>query len=1170
MQRRERVRIRRRCEPFRRRLVQQRWVFPMAAYLYPAVLIVLMMFADAHIYAAAAKDMARLMLQLAHTSKITALAYSRDGRLFASGAADGTVKIWQVETARQMRTFAGGGAGPIDSLAFSSDGKLLSSQNIWISIWDLSKQDQPVVIGRCCKSPAPPIGDGEHFAIDAAFSPDGKSILSTDDHDTPVLWSLTKVPQARRFVPKQKPTRIEGLAYTGLALSPDGRLAASLDLYGKLKLWAVRTGSEIWSISLGNGGQAAPAFSPDGQFILAGPSGVGSLTLVRVASGEAVRRFEMKLESSVASLAGFGMFCGKSGRYVVAPSSEGEILVWETASARRLRGVPARNGTQFFLDVRMACSPDGRHLLSAAQGDTAIREWNLDSRQVVRSYSGFGEIVSTAAISQDGKVVISGGSGGVIRVWDALTGRLVRTLSAEGEIQLLRFLPGGRHFMSGAEAVKIREIETGATVATLMENRASHYFHLSRNSPLLLGDLGNKSKLWDAISKPEPGSGPSSTDDLAVSYDGSLAISRAEDGGLLLRDPATNAVAGKLPGKYEVYAVAFSPDGRTIVTWTYNEFTVWDVATRHKVKTFAAGGGIEKLVISPDGKRLLSGGRDNAAKLWDLAAGREIAQFRHDSAINDIAFVVNSGQVLTASSDGTVGLWKVDGRLLAKFAGLEKNWLTSTDAGYFDRGGDGELPLHVVRGAETYPVAQFQDHLYRPDLVEALLKGDSEGKYADAASKLNLEAILDSGPAPQIEAIPRRKTERIGDTITIALRLVDTGGGIGEKVVWRVNGITQGEVSDPNAARTGYRVAEQTLRLAPGQDNIVEVTAYNGAGLLASTPWRHVEGKFGEPSGARMHILAVGVSTYAKPEWRLKYADKDAQAFVDLMQAVAKGKGLYDDVRPSLVLESDATEKGIEAAIERMRGEVGANDVFILYLAGHGRNIAGMYYFIPQDLTTEGGRTIQKNAIDQDKLQRWLARIPAQKSILILDTCESEGAARSPAVERETAVERLRHATGRSVIAAASTAAFEGYEGHGLLSWAIRDAFTERQGSGGEFVGLLQLADHIDAQVPVISQKWLGVVQRPHSKIEGNFPLGAHLAGLADVADAKVIPKTATHVLIRLERVRERPAVDAPGERELSPGTQVHLVRLVEKWAVVAREGQELGYVPADALVRLQ
>ena len=92
----------------------------------------------------------------------------------------------------------------------------------------------------------------------------------------------------------------------------------------------------------------------------------------------------------------------------------------------------------------------------------------------------------------------------------------------------------------------------------------------------------------------------------------------------------------------------------------------------------------------------------------------------------------------------------------------------------------------------------------------------------------------------------------------------------------------------------------------------------------------------------------------------------------------------------------------------------------------------------------------------------------------------------------------------------------------------------------------------------------------PHHKIEGNLPLGGRLANLPLASDAKLIPKTPTHVLIRPERVRGRPAPDASGERQLSPGAQVHVLRLADQWAVIAREGQELGYVPADALARLQ
>ena len=74
--------------------------------------------------------------------------------------------------------------------------------------------------------------------------------------------------------------------------------------------------------------------------------------------------------------------------------------------------------------------------------------------------------------------------------------------------------------------------------------------------------------------------------------------------------------------------------------------------------------------------------------------------------------------------------------------------------------------------------------------MEQLLKGDPERRYKDAAFKLNLEKILNSGSAPQIELLPEAKTERAGDTVRVTVRISDTGGGIGEKVVWRVNGVT--------------------------------------------------------------------------------------------------------------------------------------------------------------------------------------------------------------------------------------------------------------------------------------------------------------------------------------------------------------------------------------------
>ena len=524
-------------------------------------------------------------------------------------------------------------------------------------------------------------------------------------------------------------------------------------------------------------------------------------------------------------------------------------------------------------------------------------------------------------------------------------------------------------------------------------------------------------------------------------------------------------------------------------------------------------------------------------------------------------------------------MWSVQtGELLASLIGeRDGEWLAITPKGFFVASPRGSQALSVVRGLENYSVLQFYDHLYRHDLVEQLLRGDPEGKYADAASKLNLEKILDSGSAPQIEQIPERKTELINDTAKVTVRLTDTGGGIGEKVVWRVNGVTQGELSasEPQAPTTrgGYRIVTQTLRVDPTKKNLIEVTAYNGVGLLATEPYRIEIDKFGVTTEERphMYVVAVGVSDYAKSEWHLKYAANDAQTVGDTLKSVARG--LYGEPKVVPVLDKNATAKGIEAAIDSLKSEVKPSDVFVLYVAGHGRSIAGTYYFLPQDLQFEGGQTIMRGGVSQDMLQKWLAKIPAQKSILILDTCES-AAARGGDIEQETAVDRLQHATGRSVITAASSSAFEGYQGHGLLTYTILNELTKPEGSSNEEVTLSKLAAYVYDQVPKLSQRVFGERQQPHSTIADDFPLGERVAAVTNAETSAIgrddIPKSPTHVLIRAEQVREQPSSNAQIGRSLAAGTQVRVVQLLNGWAVIAREGEKLGYVPEEALLRLQ
>src|SRR5262249_57890912 len=110
----------------------------------------------------------------------------------------------------------------------------------------------------------------------------------------------------------------------------------------------------------------------------------------------------------------------------------------------------------------------------------------------------------------------------------------------------------------------------------------------------------------------------------------------------------------------------------------------------------------------------------------------------------------------------------------------------------------------------------------------------------------------------------------------------------------------------------------------------------------------------------------------------------------------------------------------------------------------------GRFYLIPQDY--DGGTnaaSLQERAIGQDRLQDWVAnRIKAKKAILLLDTCESGALvggytrSRTDVPASDAAIGRLHEATGRPVLTAAAVGkpAFEGYEGHGGVTWALLDA----------------------------------------------------------------------------------------------------------------------------------
>ena len=329
-----------------------------------------------------------------------------------------------------------------------------------------------------------------------------------------------------------------------------------------------------------------------------------------------------------------------------------------------------------------------------------------------------------------------------------------------------------------------------------------------------------------------------------------------------------------------------------------------------------------------------------------------------------------------------------------------------------------------------------------------------------------------------------------------------------------------------------------------------------------------------------MFVLAVGVDKYARKDWELSYAVKDASAFAAALKLAARRFKAARCSRMSQVKtlrDAEVTERTIAAEFERLASIVKARDVFVLFLGGHGRSIAGEgWFYLPQDLDLAKGHTIEKNGIGQDKWQAWMAKIPAQKSLVVLDACEAGAseAFRGGDRERETVMAQLEHATGRNIIAAAPAgkAAYEGYQGHGVLTYAILEALHRPEGAGAETVDVFGLAAHVSRQVPAISQRAFGLRQQPRFTPTGdNFPLGVRAAVLPPApADTAIsVPTAPTHVNTELLRVFKEPGGKGGVVLQLPPFTTVTLLKSERGWAHIGREGKALGYVPEAKLQKL-
>lgn len=602
----------------------------------------------------------------------------------------------------------------------------------------------------------------------------------------------------------------------------------------------------------------------------------------------------------------------------------------------------------------LSLSNDERYF-NVLHQDGTVRTW--DAMQGVQRPAinpgslHFSKVVSASAAG----IAIIGAADGKIYIYDILTAKPVNVLDggASEDVLALSITKSENKLAAAYADGKIiiwdlKSFKKSAELNSNQTNQISDIAFTSTDKSLIVASKGSVVELWDLDKTRKPielSKAPANILGLWESPAGDLVFVDSDANLQWLEQPENRLrINKKIQTENTLLSAAINFSGNVLsLSNNANKIQLFNLNDLSLLKEIASKVNIGHLRFINQGKHLLGADDSGVLHVWDMVKANEVMQ-------------------LISTDNG---------------------WTVVDNAGRFDSSEKGMPNVSWQAGDKDIPLDNFSGNYYEPDLLATQLTSDN-------FINPNPQKVYDGINLPPEVNLTVPESLTAGNEAKVSFEIVDTGGGIGEQRLYQNGKIIDpsfmDETNDTEVDGILHRKVSYKITLLPGI-NKFKVVATNKMGIESLAQQQSVQ-TAGAGKLPDLYVVVVGINKYRDHSLDLSYSVKDAESIVSTLGN--KNTSYFNNIYADDILDQGATKEAIVNKFNDIAKTSKANDVLIVYFAGHGIAVNGEWYFLPHETTFHPDEQYYTGVgLAAKQIESMIAKIPAEKILVMFDSCYS-------------------------------------------------------------------------------------------------------------------------------------------------------------------------------------